>query len=137
MTRLLGADLDAVLFGGAVDAVFDGLDFVGVVLVGVVFVVDVAVGGADVLRGVDGVLFVGGVRVFNVAVFALALFGVDVFSLADFVCHGSVSPFAEHGCPQRSVRSHREIQHNLCPVVAGAFCVLFPEQVFQSGFGFL
>src|SRR4051794_20590265 len=63
------------------------MDFVRVIFGGVVLVVDVAPGGADVLGGVDRVLLVRGVRIGHVAVLPLALLRVHVLAPVDLGAH--------------------------------------------------
>src|SRR4051794_3277235 len=79
----LGVDRNTVLLGGAFDAPLDRRDFGLGVLGGVVLVVDVAPGRADVLGGVDRVLVVDRVGERDVAVFVLAALGVDVLAPVD------------------------------------------------------
>jgi hypothetical protein len=68
-------DFNPVLFGGAPDALFNGFDFICIVLSSVVLVVHVVPGGAHMLRCINRILVVGRVSKLDVTILVLASSG--------------------------------------------------------------
>ncbi len=69
--------INALLFGGVFNAIFNLFHIVAAVFGGVVFVMDVAPRRPDMLRGVNRILFVGRIGEFGIAVFMLAPLRTD------------------------------------------------------------
>src|SRR4051794_23404621 len=72
-----------MLLRGALDPVLDLAYFVGIVLGGIILVIDIAPCSPDMLGRVDRVLVVGWVGELNIAICMFALAGVDIVATID------------------------------------------------------
>jgi hypothetical protein len=84
IAKLVSADFHAVFFRRLHDASFYCLDFAIVIFCGVIYVIDVIPGGANVFGRINRIFVIRHVGKFYVAVFTLAFFGINVISLVYF-----------------------------------------------------
>ncbi len=72
-----------MLLRGALDPALDLPHLVGIVLAGIVLVINIGPSGPNMLRRIDWILIVHWVGELDIAIFVLALFGIHVVAAID------------------------------------------------------